>query len=324
MIANALSLAARALRARLAAYLALPEGQILIGNPATAAELISGQGGKQFLNLFFYRVELSGHPADATSDDPTYVRVECLITAFGNDEGAAAERVTAGENDLRLIGSVVACLHEAPVLALSNPDNGASVALQVVPTPLGVETINNLWATQVNTSYRPSVTYELSIAPMPFETKVARAQLVGEVVLDVQAHAGDRPLPSEVPSPDWIPELRFAAGDGLHQVLSFDVSERPPALSVVVAGRVGAAVKLRWRMWTAAHGWRVESEHDAIIESATLPGAPARELPLPAAGSAPQQLTLAAVYQWQHHTNSPAVEVTSNLLLVSVHAGGGA
>ena len=112
---NALSLVAQGLRQSIADGIALDISQVLIGNPAVGATQAENQSGLQFLNLFFFRVDYGGFPA-STQDDPIYLRLFCLMTAFGNDETDGDNTVTAGENDLRLVGNVIAHMHQSPII----------------------------------------------------------------------------------------------------------------------------------------------------------------------------------------------------------------
>jgi hypothetical protein len=331
MDASTVSVSARALRSRLASSMTLPEAQILIGNPAGAAQVADGQGGKQFINIFFYRIEQSGYPADGPSDDPSYLRIYCLVTAFGSEETSGAAKVTAGENDLRLIGGVVASLHQRPVMTVTDEASGIVVTLEIVPAPFTIESIYSLWSTQASTAYRPSVAYELALLPDRFAGPAGPGQRVGEIVLGVDAiprgSGGDSAGVgvgvgvAAAPPPDWIPEVRFAVGDGLQQTLVLGAAEVPATLDVALAGKVGASVTLRWTAWTPSAGWGPPIDAAGpplVIDSRTLDGAGRQAVALPAAGAgARRQLTLAAFFTRTLPSGDTA-EVSSNLLLLSV------
>ena len=117
---SSMSVTARYLRQILADNITdVNVNNIYISNPKD----LSVDTTEQCLNLFFYRVDYSGYPADGTPDNPFYVKMFCLITALGADttegEGENQETITAGENDLRLIGEVIHVLHENPIIQLA-------------------------------------------------------------------------------------------------------------------------------------------------------------------------------------------------------------
>lgn len=157
--------------------------RVEIGSPAEAAPGESDTDHR--VNLFFYRVEPSGFGPSPGPDETWRLRLRCLVTAFGVRE----EQVAAGENDLRLLGEVLAAFHERPVLdPLSLPEG--EVRARVVFQPLATEEINQLWATQGDTAYRPSVAYEVSLVPVPAGRPRPEAPEVESVDLQVRAGAG--------------------------------------------------------------------------------------------------------------------------------------
>src|SRR5262245_48569897 len=84
--------------------------QVCIGNPASAAAL--QEDDKHRVNLFFYRVEPNGFGPAAAPDETWLLRLFCLVTSFAAEE----EQISAGENDLRLLGGVLSAFHERPIL----------------------------------------------------------------------------------------------------------------------------------------------------------------------------------------------------------------
>lgn len=318
---NVVSLAARALRARLAAALSIPEGNIFIGHPASAAEKAQGQQDKQFLNVFVYELEHSGYPADGLASDPTYLRLHVLLTPFGNDDsGNAPGKASAGENDLKLIGAVVAALHERPVMVLEN--GGERVQLQIVPQPFSVESVNNLWATQLNASYRTSVAYELALAPVPFRSARERSPRVGVRGVAVQAFpaADDAGETSDDASSF---EIRFVdANDELAVALAIAATAVPAELSVTIAGPTGQTVMLRWELWNRPLGWRTAPETQAVvIATATLEPAAKVAVRLPVApDTSPRQYLLVATGTLSG-SSGRSREARSNRLLISVFGG---
>src|SRR6185369_6232797 len=136
--------------------------QIVIGPPSAAAREQEGDSSKaqDLVNLFFYRVEYDGYPADATDRDPTYWRAHCLLTPFCLSD-TAGNGVSGGEKELRLIGGIMDTLHAQPFVRVRNEASEEIAALQVVPSQLSVDDLNHVWATQGELPYRLSIGYEL-------------------------------------------------------------------------------------------------------------------------------------------------------------------
>lgn len=240
--------------------------QVRIGSPASAAP---AQGDTEHrVNLFFYRVEPNGFGPSAAPDETWLLRLSCLVTVFGVDE----DQVSAGENDLRLLGGVLSAFHERPIL---DPVavNGITVRAQMVFQPLGVEDLNHIWATQGDVAYRPSAAYEMALVPILPRTPRIGGPLVGALGVETRASMDRRHDPfagAAAPPPvaarevnlrleGWAPRLCFVAGGACVESVSFAVGS--PELAafdprVWVAGEDGAAVRLRWEIWDAQDGWR--------------------------------------------------------------------
>jgi len=143
--------------------------QIVIGPPHETAkqqENNAAASDEDFLSVFFYRIGYSAFSTDTTSKDPLYLNAFCLISALGGRSGD----IMPGDTELELIGVVLEYFHRNPILKLAV--NGVAVAhLQVVPTPLSLEDINHLWATQNQTPYRLSLGYEFALLPLPLESR---------------------------------------------------------------------------------------------------------------------------------------------------------
>src|SRR5512143_3101699 len=137
---SALSVAARALRAYLAPGLDLELAQVSIGHPSAAAreQEANSSNAKDLLNLFFYRVERDGYPADGRSDDPFYVRAHVLLTAFSVAD-PPPNGAGAGEKDLRLVGGAMHLLHAQPSVPVRDADDNVVARVQVVQTPFTLD-----------------------------------------------------------------------------------------------------------------------------------------------------------------------------------------
>lgn len=333
--ASSLSLVCRSIADYLSGRLEAPQNniQVRIGSPASAAPAQNETDHR--VNLFFYQVEPNGFGPAAAPDETWLLRLSCLVTTFGVDE----DQVSAGENDLRLLGGVLSAFHERPVL---DPVavNGTTVRAQVVFRPLGMEELNNLWATQGEVAYRPSVAYEMALVPIvPREPRIG-GPLVGAVGFQVRADPAGRHAPfggAALPAPvtahevdvrreDWAPRLCFVAAGACAESVSFAVGS--PELAafeprVWVAGEDGAAVGLRWEVWDAQEGWRPGG--DDVETTASGP----RLDPEEAAGASTEPVALpfddhagqAVLYgerTFQRAADGAAVSVRSNPLLVNL------
>jgi len=348
---SSLSVAARALRTHVAGAVGLPESQILIGHPSLAAKDVEGEANKQFLNIFFYRVEHGAYPPDGAADDPFYLRFYCLITALGTKETVNGGTISAGENDLRLVGGVMQGLHENPILVLQN-DSAQDVAqMQVLMHVLSLDDLNHIWSTQGETPYRLSVGYELALLPVPLAAPSDRGPRVGALGIQVGGSTDYLPLPGEgfhasgrapeVPAirietarPDWVPHVCWLSEDGtLQYSMAFGAETLPATLGVIPLGAAGAQVRLEWEIWDPAGvdpSWQPAPANpgqltlgaDRLDPAQTSPSfaslAQSVDFPLAARGQA-------LLYASRDYTRPDGAVVTlrSNPLLVSVHAGAG-
>lgn len=285
--ANAISLVAQGLRTSLAQGLSIDSSQVLIGSPASNATTAQNQTGLQYLNLFFFRADYGGYSPSAGFDDPIYLRVFCLITAFGNDETDGELTVTAGENDLRLVGGVAAHLHQAPVIRVEDDQAREVAQLQVVIAPMTNDDINNIWSTQSDTSYRLSLAYEIALVPAPLSRPLAGANRVGSIGLglfsgdDMSAESqrsvvpgsflnGSSPSGYAMPAahrvrthtadgsviPGWVPHLLLANDDDqLSHSMTFEIDQLPVDFSALLLGLEGEPCDLILQRWDNAEGW---------------------------------------------------------------------
>ena len=334
---SSLSVAARALRTHVAGAVGLPEGQILIGHPSLAAKDAEGDSTKAFLNLFFYRVEHGAFPADSAANDALYVRFYCLITALGAKETVAGGgTVSAGENDLRLVGAVMKRLHENPVLRLRDDAAQEVAQLQIVLHALSLDDLNHIWSTQGDTPYRLSVGYELALLPLPLARPALRGPRVGALGVDVEPESVVRA--PEVPAvrvdisrPDWVPHICWLAADGtLQYSLVFPADALPANLQAIPLGAPGSDVELHWELWDPAGAdakWTRAAASPATLSAEVDSIDPAADsasffalaynvvFPIAARGQA-------VLYASRSYTRPDGVQVAlrSNPLLVSVHA----
>ncbi len=232
---------------------------VRIGHPGS----VEDDGDAHQVNLFFYRFEPSGFQADAHPGDPWRMRLFCLVTPFARPEG---DTVSAGENDLRILGEIVRVLHESPILDATDVA-GIQVRMQATFLPVSDETLNQIWSTQGEVPYRPSVAYELALVPIvPEESRPGHFQ-VGGIGFDVRTMAARHgafagvvsaapiaPTEVAVSDPGWVPLLCWVHGEFCQRTLAFGFSDDadPFQPQVWIAGAPDTTIQLFWELWQPA------------------------------------------------------------------------
>jgi hypothetical protein len=267
--------------------------RIRIGHPADTIKDLE-DSDQNCLNLFFYDVNYDGYPADGTSQNPFYVRLHCLITAVGhksqepeNNGGNNQRDVSKGENELRLIGEVMRILHEQPLLSVDDDNQNEIALLQVVPHAMNLDSLNHIWSTQGDTSYRLSVAYEMALAPVPHVLPAEPSPLVGDSQMVAwgrmsrpsdQEKDGAISLKPEVAyleidtgAEDWTPHICFVeqadpTNKTLHYVFKVEGS-LDQTLNILVAGRDNGKVKLFWNVWRRKTDNRIVAWKEDIPDS---------------------------------------------------------
>jgi hypothetical protein len=306
--------------------------RVLLGNPADAAKEFETE---HRVNLFFYLVEPSGFGAFAP-DETWRVRLHCLVTAFG----IAENQVSAGENDLRLLGGVLRVFHENPILPAYDLD-GIPVRSQVVFNPLTLDQINHIWSTQGDVAFRPSVAYEMALAPIPPSEVRIPGPLVGSIGVDVfkdlkiHPFGGNLVMPKvtartvSTDRPDWTPRLCLVDGGECAESLSFEVGS--PELNAFtphawIAGLPGSPVTLRWESWEAGTGWTALSDHvdtqatSVVLDPAAAGSATTVDVSMPFKDR-PAQLVVYAVRDATRFPDGLAIQVRSNPILINLYGG---
>lgn len=308
--------------------------RVLIGAPAEAAK---AQGEKKHrVNLFFYRFEPSGFDAGVRPDEPWRLRLYCLITVFGELD----DQVPAGENELRILGEIMRLFHQTPVTE-TVAVGGEQIRLQVVFQPVSGDDLNHIWSTQADTSYRPSVAYEMALVVIFPEEPRRHPPLVGAVGSEVRADITARRAPFggtvtapqvkphkvDIETEGWAPVICFVHdGECLNSVAlaigSDALGEFSPP-SVWVAGDPSVTVTLQWEIWERAQGWQ---EHPDTLDTnpASIGIDPDGDIP----GSLPTialpfadrvgQAVLYAVHRYTRESDDAQIVVRSNPLLVSL------
>ena len=308
--------------------------RVMIGNPADAVP--GASGGEHHLNLFFYLVEPTGFFPDTTPGDTWWLRLQCLVTGFGTTE----DNISAGENDLRLLGEVMRLFHETPVLdALQVEDE--TFRLQVIFQALNPDDLNHIWSTQGDVSYRPSVAYEMSLAPVIPAQRTIGSPLVGAAGSQIRADIAARREPFEgealappvlltvvdVSQADWAPAIALIHQGQCAQSLAFARDSdalQNFAPAVWVAGEVGEAVNLAWEKWTHTQGWQRQDDTqtatatDPAIDPARAGEAVTSEIDLPIGMNETGQAVLYAERTYLRASDGRPVTVRSNPVLVTV------
>jgi hypothetical protein len=311
--------------------------RVMIGNPADAVP--GGTGGEHHLNLFFYLVEPAGFFPDTGPGDTWWLRLQCLVTGFG----IAEDNVSAGENDLRLLGEVMRLFHETPVVDVDVEDE--TFRLQVIFQALNPDDLNHIWSTQGDVSYRPSAAYEMSLAPVIPAQRTTGSPLVGAAGSQIRADISARRAPFEgealappvpltvvdVSLEDWAPAIALIHQGQCAWSLAFDrdgdaLKDFTPA--VWVAGKVeepAVMVTLAWEKWTSTQGWKREDVTDVAVTDPAIDPARAGEavttaIDLPFGENETGQAVLYAERTYLRASDDRPVTVRSNPVLVTVYA----
>lgn len=333
--ASALSIVCRSIADFVSEGLRAPEHtiRVMIGNPADAVP--KPTDSEHRINLFFYRLEPFGFAPDGGSDETWWLRLHCLVTAFGISESL----ISAGENDLRLLGELIRLFHESPVR--STEVNGETVELQVVFHPLSTDDINHLWSTQGDVSYRTSVAYEMAVVPIFPRARRIPSPVVGATGFAVGAdmqrryaeYNGVLATPPvhltqvEISRPDWVPHIAFVHERQCAYTLAFERGSdalRDFVPNVWVAGAPGAEVHLYWDIWhrdsgweTLTQTWQVTVDTDRIDPAASDTAHLATILlPQPERDG---QAMLYAVHEYTPAGGGATAAIRSNPLLVTIY-----
>jgi hypothetical protein len=315
---------------------------VVIGSPAVVGALDTNVD--HHLNLFFYRFEPSGFEAGAQPDLPWRIRMFCMITPFAVVETSGGSTISAGENDMRILGDVLRVLHEEPILAPVMA-GGIEVRSRVVFMSITDEQINQVWSTQGDTHYRPSAVFEVSLSPIVPQELMPEPAIVGAIGAEVRASndsfspfagvvSGPPVQPQSVDTrdPAWVPATALMLDDALHQSLSFDINGAAFAgfvPAVWIAGDPTASVSLVWQVWRST-GWetvgapRAATPASLDIDPRTIPtGLPG----FPVTAALPEalaidatslQLMLFAERQVTRFVGGPVETVRSAPLLITL------
>lgn len=163
---SGLSEAVLALRAVLGQHInGLDENRINIGAPRQAQDELTGSD--QQLSIFVYNAQISPYAGDIHPLDTPTVRLHCLLTPFGVADAEA--NISAGENELRLMGEVLRVMHENPEITLRRQDGQIYAGIQLMLKNVDEDHMNKIWSAQPDTAYRLSVGCELALVPVTID-----------------------------------------------------------------------------------------------------------------------------------------------------------
>ena len=174
--------------------------QVEVITGAPGANLIDANLSTNTLNLFFYRFKPAGFNAGAGTGDIHWMKVFCIITAFGFDE--SEDKNLAGINELRMLSEVMRLFQEEPI-KIFRDINDKDWHVQFIPKPLADEQINQIWSTQGSVIYRPSVVYEIALAPIEPKKPAIQPIRVASIGTVVGSGVNNRDSSSSDTQPDF-------------------------------------------------------------------------------------------------------------------------
>lgn len=188
---------------------------------------------KNTINLFFYRFEPFSFAADSMPGDVQWMKVFCVITAFGIDERTSDDssiEFSGGFNELCMLSQVMRLFQEHPVM-LVNGDDDQQWHLQFITRPFNDEQINQIWTSQGDAIFRPSVVYEIALAPIIPEQSTPQSAKVGSIGAQADVSNENRNIHWSVDR-----ETRFPIAESI--TVNSDNSQWAPSI-VMLSGAVG-------------------------------------------------------------------------------------
>lgn len=231
---------------------------VTIDTPSAAVRSKQESDGNSVLNLFFFRIEPGAPPTDAGAGSRWYVRALCIVTAFSTADPSA--HISDGEVDLRILGEVLRYFHEHPVLVMSADHDNIDAQLQIVFCALSSEEINQIWSTQGDVPYRPSLLYEIALLPIDPRTFTTPPLPVvsGGIHLQTRGNTDEGATPERPvrwlsphmetgTGPNWSPAISFVVDGEATQSITFAAPADVADVFVWIAGVADAEVTLIWQ-----------------------------------------------------------------------------
>jgi len=315
---------------------------VVVGTPHDAEKVWKDNDGEHQVNVFAYRIEPFEFQTDLGPGDVHRFRVHLLIAVRAEAE-TGPPPVTAGENAIRLLGSVVRAFQDQPVLPPppALPSGAEWFYPRVVLESLGVDELNHLWSVQGDAIARPAVAYEIGLVPVLPTTAATPAPRVGTAIQEVRADitaVSDAPTRNGTSRPeaavtvdwteeDWAPYICFVHAGACHEHLAFQVpAPVPDPLTVWIAGKPGTSVAVTWQVWTKTDGWTDEpvGGADPVVQSDTVdPHQVALDKTVPVIRPAPSGNAQLVLFATRSYTRTAlggeeTVEVRSNPIFVNI------
>lgn len=188
---STLSLAALALRNQIGKCAKIDVANILLGHPAHVTPASSAQA----VSIYFFHAYVPGNSGAVDPTMPLDTIVHCLITPLGvatTAPGAGGDDISSGENDLRLLGQIMRCMHENPLLRVADANAAGICEVEITPLELTIDDLSRIVPTAPATGgFRPSVAYALALLPLPCGKERVHGVPVQVVTYGVDANDAD-------------------------------------------------------------------------------------------------------------------------------------
>ena len=158
-----LSMVARALRTHIAANTEIQEMNVLLGHPASV-QLVNETD--PHLSVFFYSVYPAANSADLRPEEPLDTIVRCIMTPLAKNPTNGANQISSGEEDLRILGQVITCMHGWRLLLVNDMNEKPVCSVEIIPLELNADKLSKIVPTQPEGGFRPTIAYELSLIPL--------------------------------------------------------------------------------------------------------------------------------------------------------------
>ena len=136
---------------------------VLLGHPASV-QLVNETD--PHLSVFFYSVYPAANSADLRPEEPLDTIVRCIMTPLAKNPTNGANRISSGEEDLRILGQVITCMHGWRLLVVNDMNEKPVCSVEIIPLELNADKLSKIVPTQPEGGFRPTIAYELSLIPL--------------------------------------------------------------------------------------------------------------------------------------------------------------